>query len=755
MQMLWRAMMTCLTGLLLGGLGNAMTVYDCDHQEARFKVLDLTEPEECPDPIKDYEEPKEWMAQIVQTDTALPVMAFQCVIRMTKEVHYCGKHHIHYGTQYPAWKKLLEVTPQECREAVARERISYRQTWFPAERGVPITHRFFSHGSLSHDHYCITVPQFYSEGKIYEDSYEETILDVHLKVVRGTVDTSRGIVVFSNGIRAQYQDGVLRDEIEGTMVWNASTPECESTVSEVYYGPVTVHRRNFPDTALLNQAIVMVADPGNHRFAGLVLRKPIQVCHIRCYSSQAQGLVVCLMREGDDPLPRYSFKSHFETGRADVMTQLGFSHLSTNLKVAQRFEEIQTELCRIDRTAMFTRLQLIAGADNPYALLDLYGRGHVVTTAGVAAYVTQCVPTEAIRADFPNCTEEIPVKVGEKIRFADPFSLVLKDFPTIVRCSDVMPVRWKMGSEWMCATPEARVCPAPERLNLTVRLEDYIPWDFTQGLGGGAFTISQLEEHRQFQLMFHSRKAVVAKVTNAMAQGHVADGRLGLPISPEDMEGLAYGVAEYMSPFFYTLGSAWNIIMGVCIFISIFKILLGALLRGLVLYRERGCGWWMVAAIWHTGFLLVRLPVDLLLTALGALQEQRDHMRRMARADGRPDPFEHEPLSDEPRTPRVPRRQDVMDWVRRARRGRSRDSSEKPMRMATVAEAVRMEEAATELLEERGRQERNAMCPAGRHWLAREIAREAAGEAEPFPTPEPTRRAPPPPFRGERGPEPR
>jgi hypothetical protein len=52
------------------------------------------------------------------------------------------------------------------------------------------------------------------------------------------------------------------------------------------------------------------------------------------------------------------------------------------------------------------RLEAIAGADNPYSLLHVFSRGHVITKNGA---VTRYNPVEVLPRVSSNCMEEIPV----------------------------------------------------------------------------------------------------------------------------------------------------------------------------------------------------------------------------------------------------------------------------------------------------------------------------------------------------------
>ncbi len=64
---------------------------------------------------------------------------------------------------------------------------------------------------------------------------------------------------------------------------------------------------------------------------------------------------------------------------------------------------------------------------------------------GAAVYVAHCVPVEATKVDFPNCTKEVPVRVGQVHRFADPITWVLQESPTVTPCSDITPMRWRIA----------------------------------------------------------------------------------------------------------------------------------------------------------------------------------------------------------------------------------------------------------------------------------------------------------------------
>ena len=367
----------------------------------------------------------------------------------------------------------------------------------------------------------------------------------------------------------------------------------------------------------LVDSIILVQSNETGQFAGLVLKNVVTLCRVRCFDTQVRGLFVCPFREGDEPLPRRSFKNYFSPGRVDLQTQLGYLHTTTNLATAERFALVQSDLCRAARRTLFNKLQAISGAHNIYALLDIYGPGHMVYQAGASAYVTKCVKTEVTRAEYRNCTHEIPVLHHNRTMFADPLTLILNEFPTVIPCSDIMPPRWRMGGVWYCSHPRVLPCESPSQLNLTVTT--YKPLhQFTTGLGKGIYSAEQLQRHQEFQLAQMSRRPVLAKITNAATTGGHGS-YLGSPISEMDIKQLSFDIAYHLFPVIYYLGEAWKYVSTFLLIALCLKILGGAIIRSFITYRRRGCGRWVVFAAWETLFIVITTPWRLMTQTAAAM----------------------------------------------------------------------------------------------------------------------------------------
>ena len=333
--------------------------------------------------------------------------------------------------------------------------------------------------------------------------------------------------------------------------------------------------------------------------------------------------MICFPEEASDT-SSYLFRPELSTRPLDqpqLLTQLGFLHIDTNRRLTNRLEAILDNICELEAAAWKSKLQSLAGTDNPYALLDRYGPGHTVQVAGNAAYIVQCTQRIANHTEFQNCTQEVPVHLDGRLRFADPFTWIVHDFPTVVPCSPVMPVRWYLEGKWYCATPEVRPCPPPTRIQPQLNRTE--AGDFARGLGRGIYTTQQIEQHRAYWRSTTSRRAVLSKAANVASQGGYG-GHLGLFVSPLEVDELSDQIARLVFPLFPLLGYAWQIFSGVFLALVIVKTMVECVVRMAYIYLERGCGCWVLLGLWNTLYQLFHVPARIVKAAVAVARQEGD-----------------------------------------------------------------------------------------------------------------------------------
>ena len=634
--------MILLAALDLTPTARAIPVFDCDHPATQFKALDLHEPSRCPDPVRDFLEPRDMKVHLLQQDLEMAIPAYQCLVVISQEVTRCGFTSITYGTKWSVFERTIEIDPADCRRAVKGKSLKVMGKDYRVAVGETLRDSFFSRGNVDKDGTC-KVEDFCSNNECYENSYEVTYVRILIKETRGAFDTFTGLVTFPSGVRGIYTDGILRDAFQGTLVWRPRELTCQETISQIYLGTAKVHLRN-PETQDQDSerdegTIVMIK--AGLQYAGLILRKPISICGRQCWDTHVPGAIICLLRVGDEPIPDVSFRSNFHQGAVELQTQLGHLHIGTNLRVYQRFEAVQSEICLNERRILHGRLQDLSGNHNGYALLDLYGPGHIVHVQGAVAYIGKCVLKDADRATYPNCTVEVPVRMNHTILFADPLTWVLQDVPTIIPCNDITPVRWRIGDRWYCSTPQMVECQAPKQLNTTV--EPYRSLgDFTEGVELNSYTPEQRNEYRDFSHTIQAREPVISQLSVQSSRhrrmGYGGSSLPGVPLSDLDLEQVQMGVVGFLFPVAAFFGQGWTVFMGVLFILYLFKLIVGCAIRAATLYMERGsCGPWMFAALWATMFMVIRAPISMAEGALGAIRRDPlwDHRRSPRRGKPR------------------------------------------------------------------------------------------------------------------------
>jgi hypothetical protein len=140
-------------------------------------------------------------------------------------------------------------------------------------------------------------------------------------------------------------------------------------------------------------------------------------------------------------------------------SELSFLQVRVTMLLQEAICQVKAEICENRKQVAHTRLESIAGAENPYILMQVFGEGHQVTCNGATVYVTRCQVTEVLPRTHTNCTNEIPAILN-----VDQISFVIKAVAVPVMCNDIAQPRWRLNGRWYCAFPEIRDCAEPGRI---------------------------------------------------------------------------------------------------------------------------------------------------------------------------------------------------------------------------------------------------------------------------------------------------
>jgi hypothetical protein len=295
------------------------------------------------------------------------------------------------------------------------------------------------------------------------------------------------------------------------------------------------------------------------------------------------------------------------------------------MSMKEKLRQVRGAICENRREIAHMRLEAIAGADNPYSLITIFGRGHLAIKAGGAVYVMRCSPVEVIPRTHGNCTEEIPASVNGTDTFVDPISYMIKSAGSSIHCNDVAPPRYKVGGKWYCSYPELKECHDPVILPVDeVRIDPVKVNDI--GLGKSIYTKEQLDKFACFQDSQGTRKAYLAETAELAYTGRSENGEWGLALSsaahgsPIDMVGASFfPLYKVVGPMIFFL-SLMLLVWGA------FKLMVTVMIQVIVIVRCKGCRIWVLTALWGTLFQLAISPFSWMDAAMEGVGERVGQM---------------------------------------------------------------------------------------------------------------------------------
>ncbi len=189
----------------------------------------------------------------------------------------------------------------------------------------------------------------------------------------------------------------------------------------------------------------------------------------------------------------------------------------------------------------------------------------------------------------------------------DPISYVIKSAGSPIHCNKVAPPRYKVGGKWYCSYPELKECHDPEMLPVDeVRIDPVKVNDI--GLGKSIYTKKQLEEFARFQDSQGTRKAYLAETEELTYTGRNEKGEWGLALSSAAQGSLIDIVGASFFPLYKVVGP-------MIFFLSLMLLVWGGLMLMvtvlvwvIVIVRCKGCGIWVLTALWGTLFQLAISP---------------------------------------------------------------------------------------------------------------------------------------------------
>jgi hypothetical protein len=455
----------------------------------------------------------------------------------------------------------------------------------------------------------VTLP----DGKVLNGQVAQGLYEITLREEFARLNELTGSLTLTSGVQAAAGDKSIVDSLEGTVVWEYDSMACPQTIVRLYRGMMKAYVNQ---TNTYEGSTVVVEHQDKDQAAGLELAESFILCGHQAFRTHIKNIAVFIHK--DDRMEVAQGRFTDKEGEGDLTrleSGMSFMQVRASMSMKEKLRQVRGAICVNRREIANTRLEAIAGADNPYSLITIFGRGHLAIKAGGAVYVTRCSLVEVIPRSHRNCTEEITVTVNGTDAFVDPISYVIKSAGSPIHCNDVAPPRYKVGGKWYCSYPELKECHDPEMLPVDeVRIDPVKVNDIR--LGKSIYTTEQLEEFARFQDSQGTRKAYLAETAEMAYTDRNEKGEWGLSLSSVAQGSLIDIVGASFFPLDRVMGPMIFFLSLMLLVWGGLRLMVTVLVRVIVIVRCKGCGIWVLTALWGTLFQLAILPFSWMDTAM-------------------------------------------------------------------------------------------------------------------------------------------
>ncbi len=199
-----------------------------------------------------------------------------------------------------------------------------------------------------------------------------------------------GMITMASGVIAPTTDRSIMDSAEGTYVWNHSEESCPDTIVKLYSGPIKVLTNT---SSTFNGELAIVEGRDKNQVAGLELTETFLLCGRATQKTHIRNIVVFFHPMSQIQVASGKFDA--ATTKASITrleSELSFLQVKATMMLQERIRQVKGNICKNRRQIAQLRLESIAGAENPYSLIQIFGRGHQVTRNGQRSTSRDAIP---------------------------------------------------------------------------------------------------------------------------------------------------------------------------------------------------------------------------------------------------------------------------------------------------------------------------------------------------------------------------
>jgi hypothetical protein len=279
--------------------------------------------------------------------------------------------------RYIHFREPRTLEAWECRQAWKNGKVVINWRTFQAKIGSTASHSMFMSGGLDDKSNCEVGIISFPNGQTLGG--QETRLN-----------ELTGSLTLASGVKATAGEKSIVDSLEGTVVWEYDSTVCPQTIVQLYWDMMKVYVNQ---SNVYEGSTAVVEHHDKDQAAGLELAESFILRGHQAFKTHIKNIAVFIQK--DDRMEVAQGRFINKEGEGDLMrleSEMSFLQVRASMSMKEKLRQVRGAICVNRREIAHTRLKAIAGADNPYSLITIFGRGHLPIKTGGAVYVKRCAP---------------------------------------------------------------------------------------------------------------------------------------------------------------------------------------------------------------------------------------------------------------------------------------------------------------------------------------------------------------------------
>ncbi len=191
-------------------------------------------------------------------------------------------------------------------------------------------------------------------------------------------------------MQARVSDKSLVDSLEWTVVWEYDSMAYPQTIVQLYRGLMKVYANQ---SGIYKGGTAVVEHQDKDQAVGLEMAESLILCCYQAFKTHIKSIAVFVHEDDRMEVAQGRFVN--KEGDVDLTrpeSGMSFLQVKASMSMKEKLRQVRNAISMKQREIAHTRLEAIAGTDNPYSLITIFGRGHLAIKAGSSVYVTRYAP---------------------------------------------------------------------------------------------------------------------------------------------------------------------------------------------------------------------------------------------------------------------------------------------------------------------------------------------------------------------------